>query len=167
MEASLTGRNVGLDKHLSRRHEVCVGVRVEPRSGYHELHDGGITLGRVKLISRFRSASLVFWIYVGSVPVDITAVDKTTYDGNASISQSFCSGIPALLLHGKKCCIVEPLTLRRCEIVGVSARVEDTDGFGPVVILVGRVIRARSCAIFYGANVSTRTNGTIPTKRNV
>ena len=39
-----TGRNVGLDVHLSGRHHVCVGVGVETRGGYHELHDGSITL---------------------------------------------------------------------------------------------------------------------------
>ena len=148
MERSRTSGNVGLDEHVSRRHEVCVGVGVETRGCYHELHDGSSTPRRVKLVGRFRSTSLICWVCVGGVPVDISTVDKTTNDGNGSIGKGFCGRIPALLLHGKNCCVVEPLALGRGEIVGIGTWVEDTDGFGTVVILVDSVVRARPCAVF-------------------
>lgn len=131
-----------MDEHLSGRHEVSVGVRVETRGGDHEFHDGSITPGRVKLVGRFRSTSLVSWISVWSVPVDVATVDEATYDGDASIAKGFCGGIPALLLHGEDCGVVKPLTVGRCEIVGVGTWVEDTDGFGAVVILICGIVRA-------------------------
>ena len=138
----LTGGEVGLYEHLSGGHEVGVGVRVETGGGDHELHEGGVAPGRVKLESGCRSATLVGGVDVGHVPVDVPAAGEATDECDGAIAERLCGRVPACLLHGEDVWVVEPLT-GRVGHVGGGARVEYADGLSAVIVVVHVVIVGR------------------------
>ena len=136
------GGNVGLDEHLSGGHHEGVSVRVEARGIDHELHDLGVALGWEELDGGLGGTSLGSGIGVWVVPVDVATVDEAANQSNGTIGKGLSGRVPTRLLHLQHVRIFVPLAFgSRNEIrIRAGARIDDTDGPGTVVILVGIVV---------------------------
>lgn len=135
----LTCGEVGLDKHLSRGHEVGVCVRVETRCFDHKVHDRGRATTGEKLVGGRRASALVCGIGVGGVPVDVATRGETTDEDDGAIGECFRGRVPAHLLHGEHGGVVEPLTICGGQ-VGGGARVEYADGLSAVIVAVDAIV---------------------------
>jgi hypothetical protein len=146
-----------------------MGVRVQSRRVHHKIHNlGRRAVARVKLIRRFRGPTFVLRVDIRHVPIDIPAIDKTPHQDHRPIAQRLRTRIPPLLLHSQHSWIIEPLALRRVEVVRVGARVEDADGSGAIVVLVGRVVGAAGIAwVGLRADDTAWTDCSVATKGDV
>jgi hypothetical protein len=117
-----------------------MSIGVEARGGSHERHLRRGSPGGVKLVGWLSSTAFEGWVDIWGIPVDVTTVDETADQCNSTITKSLCGGIPPLLLHGENGRVIEPLALGTVHVVGAGTRIEDTDGLGPVIIFVGRII---------------------------
>ena len=95
---------------MSRRHEVGVRVRVEARGADHKVHDCCGTAAREKLERWCCASTFVPGVDVGDVPVDVATGREATDEDDSTVSQRFCSRVPAHFLHGQHGGVVEPLT---------------------------------------------------------
>ena len=163
-----TGGDIGLHEHFPGSEQVCMCVGIEARCLHHELHHlCGDAIAREELVGGLGGTSFEGWIGVGIVSVDITAVDEAANENNSAVCQGLSGGIPTLLLHLNEGRVIEPLAIRGGQVIAVGTRIEDSDGFGAIVVHVDVVVRARASLVPLRTNVASWTDGAIATKCSI
>lgn len=119
-----------------------MGIRVETGRGDHELHDGGIAPGRVKLESGGCTTTFVLGVDVGHVPIDVPTGSESTDEDDGAIAECFCGCVPAHVLHCEHGGVVVPLASRIRQVSGV-ARIQNPDRLATVIVAVHVVIVGR------------------------
>ena len=144
-----------------------MGVRIETGGVDHELHEFGVAPGREELDGGLGGTPLSSGIGVWVVPVDVATVDEAANQSDGTVSERLGGGVPSRLLHLQHSRVFPPSTLGFGNEIGVraSARVDDTNGPGPVVILIGLVeLRRGTVGVWDRTEVATRANSTVAAK---